>query len=253
MKTGIIAEILGKTPASVGYDLVAKKPGQKFCKGPQDYELLFRGFTSTAPAKAENVLSNFDLALDRIYEDEVKTQSTIKEEIESDCILAELNGEVIRAIAVRNSKEVAILQDGISQEHQDIVNTLLLGWAQLRLDRIQMEREISANMRKGVLDVYVKNGTEKLDVFDGFDEKGKEKWKPAPAMVKPEQIKASLFFLLDLHYKMDKFKDAINLEHQEGDYILAFEKGILEFYIADDRDPTEFELKVMKDIKKLKM
>jgi hypothetical protein len=253
MKTGIIAQTLGKTPASVGYDLVSKRPGQKTSKGPEDYELLFRGFTSMAPAKIENVLVNFDLALDRIYKDEIKTQVTIKEEINEDSTLMELNGEIIRSIAMRNSKEVAVLQGNLEQNQELIVNTLLQGWAQLRLDRIAHERKVAAAMRKGVLDIYVQNGTESLETFDGYDADGKPQWKPAPAMVKPEQIKASLFFLLDLHTTMDKFKDAINIEHQEGNYVLAYEKGILEFYMADGSDPTEFELKVMKDIKKIKM
>jgi hypothetical protein len=254
MKTGIIAQTLGKTPASVGYDLVPKRPGQKTTKGPEDYELLFRGFTSMSPAKVENVLANFDLALDRIYNDEIKTQATVKEELNEDCVLAELNGEIIRSIAMRNSKEVAVLQDGIcNEEEQTIVNQLLEGWAQLRLDRIAHERKVAAAMRKGVLDIYVKDGTETLETFDGYDADGNPQWKPAPAMVKPEQIRASLFFLLDLYRTMDRFKAAINIEHQEGNYIFAYEKGELEFYIADGSDPTEFELKVMKDIKKIKM
>jgi hypothetical protein len=253
MKTGIIATLLDKTPASVGYDIVPKRPGSKTNKGPQDYELLFRGFTSMAPAKIENVLPNFDKCLDRIYSDEIKTQVTIKEELQEDCVLQELNGEIIKAIVMKNGKETASCNDDISEENQAITNTLLHGWAQLRLDRIEHERKVTAAMRKGVLDIYVQNGTESLEVFDGYDADGNPQWKPAPGMVKPEQIKASLFFLLDLHTSMDKFKDAINIEHQEGNYVLAYEKGILQFYMADGSDPTEFELKVMKDIKKIKM
>lgn len=249
MKTGIIAEILGKTPASVGYDLVAKKPGQKFCKGPQDYELLFRGFTSNNPAKVENVLENFDKCLERVYDDEIKTQHTIKEELAEDCVLADLNGQVIKQITIRNGKEGFVTDDdNCDPEQAKVVQQLLKGWETLRLKRIEVERAVAKEMRKGTLDIWVQNNTETLRVYTGGDQ-----YKDAPSMVPPEQIKASLFFLLDLHYKMDRFKAAINCEHQEGNYILAYEKGVLEFYMADGSDPSEFELKVMNDIKKIKM
>ena len=253
MKTGIIAQVLGKTPASVGYDLVPKRPNQKFCKGPQDYELLFRGFTSTNPADVSKVLGNFDQSLDRIYKDEVKTQAVIKEELNEDKVLANLNGEVIKQIVIKNNQEGIVTDNDISEEQIAIVNTLMRGWEQVRLKRIDTEREIAAKIRKGTLDIWVENGTETLKVYDGITDSGDELWRDAPQKVPADQIKASLFFLLELHYKMDRFQEAINCEVQEGNYILAYEKGVLEFYMADGSDPTEFELKVMQDIKKIKM
>ncbi len=248
MKTGIIAQVLGKTPASVGYDLIQKNPKQKFCKGPQDYELLFRGFTSTHPAKVESVLENFDRSLMRITEDAAKTNDIVESEELNDMLLHDLNGEVIKAIVMRDGKENAALNGEHDQESQAIVQELLTGWANLRLSRIDVEREVADRLRKGTLDVYVEEGKQTLKVYQG-----EESWSEASAMVKPEQIKASLFFLLELHYKMERFKEAINCEVQQGNYILAYEKGELEFYMADGSEPTEFELKVMQDIKKIKM
>lgn len=250
-QVGIIARTLNQDPALVGYDIIEKNPHKKTVTGPDDYKLLFRGMEAEHnSASVEKLVNNLNSTIDRVFEDEVEVSKKIDEVInENDDevkIKVKLHGEIIKSILEHKGKEYAELRDENADDNaRELVNRLIGMWSVLRVQKYALEKQITHKMRVGTLDIFTRKGERMLVVHTP------EGHKPATGNISAKQIKASLFFMLNIHVATAAFKKHVNCSFRDGNFEVYYKEGGLDF-TKYGSPPTAFEESICKDLKKIK-
>jgi len=260
MLKGVISERLNKHPSLVGYDLLDNGSKNTGLKG---YGLLFKGSTAdNNRPKASVFLQNLDKHFDVVLEENLVAKEKLEEldKQSNDKVLVSLNGKIIKEIVRRNGQEYAMTDSNdYTEEQQQIINRLFTMYSQGAMRKRTLHAQVTKAMRVGALDVERK-GNERILIRHTKDVQpstGKAHLVVDPDQtVDPQQIKASLFYTLGLHKQTPEFKKHINLEVLEvTDSPVKYKAVVTNDVITFEKvgaAPTQFELDVCADLRKLK-